>query len=168
MGSRQSFEEKVERVVDSVKQHLATDIGITLQEANDSQVYYAFSKAVRDRLISNWIASRELVSQESEKTSYYISAEYMLGRALGNNMVNLNMWPVARAAMERLELDINRIENCEADPGLGNGGLGRLAACFLDSLSTMKMPAMGYGLRYHYGIFKQQIREGYQWEGPDG
>ena len=168
MGSRQSFEEKVQRIVESVKKHLATDIGITLQEANSSQVFYAFSKAVRDRVMSNWIAAREKMAQDCAKTVYYVSAEYMIGRALGNNLVNMNMLPVAKAAMERLELNINEIECSEPDPGLGNGGLGRLAACFLDSLATMKMPAMGYGLRYHYGIFRQQIRDGYQWEGPDG
>jgi len=168
MGSRIEFDEKVQRLVTSVKHHLATDIGITLSEANNSQLFYAFSKAVRDRVISNWIASRSAMAEANEKTVYYISAEYMVGRALGNNLVNMNLYPVAKTAMERLELDINEIERCEPDPGLGNGGLGRLAACFLDSLATMNMPAMGYGLRYHYGIFKQQIRNGVQWEGPDG
>ena len=168
MGSRNEFEEKVQRLVSSVKHHLATDIGITLSEANNSQLFYAFSKAVRDRVMSNWIASRAAMEESKAKAVYYISAEYMVGRALGNNLVNMNLYPVARNAMERLELDINEIEECEPDPGLGNGGLGRLAACFLDSLATMNMPGMGYGLRYHYGIFKQQIRNGVQWEGPDG
>jgi len=128
MGSRKDFEEKVLRLVESARQHLATDIGLTLDEATASQVFYAFSKAVRDRVMSNWVATRETMYEKAERIVYYVSAEYMIGRLLGNNLINMNMYPVARAALERLDVDINEVELAEPEPGLGNGGLGRLWA----------------------------------------
>jgi glycogen phosphorylase len=129
--------------------------------------YFALALTVRDRLIEQWIATQQTHHARNVKRIYYLSLEFLLGRLLGNNVINLKMEGPCRAAMDQLGLDYEALRDCEVDAGLGNGGLGRLAACFLDSMSTMSLPAIGYGLRYDFGMFKQKIVNGYQVEQPD-
>ena len=129
--------------------------------------YFALALTVRDRLIQQWIATQQTHHTRNVKRIYYLSLEFLIGRMLGNNVINLKLEDSCRAAMADLGLDYEALRDCEVDAGLGNGGLGRLAACFLDSMSTLSLPAVGYGLRYDFGIFKQKIVNGYQVEQPD-
>lgn len=129
--------------------------------------YMALAFTVRDRLLNRWLATTEKYFQDQAKVVYYLSAEFLLGRLLTNNLVNVGCWETAKEVLEEVGLDIYDIVNEEPEPGLGNGGLGRLAACFLDSLATLQIPAVGYGIRYEFGIFNQLIKEGYQVEQPD-
>ena len=135
--------------------------------ATDRDRYFALALSVRDRLIEGWIATQQTHHQKKVKRIYYLSLEFLMGRMFGANAVNLRMEDTCRQAMAQIGLDWNALRDFEVDAGLGNGGLGRLAACFLDSLSTLKLPAIGYGLRYDYGIFNQIIVNGYQIEEPD-
>jgi starch phosphorylase len=129
--------------------------------------YFALALTVRDRLIEQWIATQQTHHRRNVKRIYYLSLEFLIGRLLGNNVINLKLEDSCRAAMSQIGLDYEALRECEVDAGLGNGGLGRLAACFLDSMSTLNLPAIGYGLRYDFGIFKQKIVNGYQVEQPD-
>jgi starch phosphorylase len=129
--------------------------------------YYALALTIRDRLIEQWIATQQTYHRKNVKRVYYLSLEFLIGRLLGNNIINLRLEESCRKAMGDLGLDWEALRDCEVDAGLGNGGLGRLAACFLDSMSTLGLPAIGYGLRYDFGIFKQKIVNGYQVEQPD-
>lgn len=129
--------------------------------------YYALSLAVRDHLVERWLATQQTHHKKSVKRIYYLSLEFLIGRLLGNNVINLQMEDVCRDALAQLELDWTELRDYEVDAGLGNGGLGRLAACFLDSMATLNLPAIGYGLRYDFGIFTQKILNGYQVEQPD-
>ena len=139
----------------------------TLEEATDQQIFQAVSYAVKDMIVDNWIKTQENYEKKDPKIVYYMSMEFLMGRALGNNMINLMAYKEFSEALEELGLDINVIEDQEPDAALGNGGLGRLVACFLDSLATLGYAAYGCGIRYHYGMFKQEIRDGYQIEAPD-
>ena len=139
----------------------------TLEEATDQQIFQAVSYAVKDMIVDNWIKTQENYEKKDPKIVYYMSMEFLMGRALGNNMINLMAYKDFAEALQELGLDINVIEDQEPDAALGNGGLGRLAACFLDSLATLGYAAYGCGIRYHYGMFKQEIRDGYQIEAPD-
>ena len=140
-----------------------------LEEATPHEIYEAVAFAVRDIITNNWISTQQACNDESPKTLYYLSMEFLVGRALGNNLVNMDILPDVEAVLKELNISksLLDIENEEPDAGLGNGGLGRLAACFLDSLSTLSYPAYGCGIRYNYGIFKQKIEDGYQVEYPD-
>ncbi len=129
--------------------------------------FLAISIAVRDRLVERWIQTQQRYHRENLKRVYYLSMEFLIGRLLGNNIMNLGLWNATKRALEDLGFDIEEIRNCEIDAGLGNGGLGRLAACFLDSMATLSIPAHGYGIRYEYGIFNQKIVNGYQVEYPE-
>ncbi|MDP3921090.1 MAG: glycogen/starch/alpha-glucan phosphorylase [Candidatus Omnitrophota bacterium] len=129
--------------------------------------FMAMALAVRDRIVERWIQTQQTYHKENRKRVYYLSMEFLIGRLLGNNLINLDLWDKAREAVKAFDLDIEEICNEELDAGLGNGGLGRLAACFLDSMATLGIPAHGYGIRYDYGIFKQRIVNGYQVEFPD-
>ena len=135
--------------------------------ATDRDRYMALALAVRDRITDRWMATQDALVAANAKTVYYLSLEFLMGRLLGNNIINLGIENECANALEDTGLDWNTLRQCETDTGLGNGGLGRLAACFLDSLSTLAMPAIGYGLRYNYGIFRQLIRDGWQVEEPD-
>ena len=137
------------------------------EEANDQEVYQAVALAVKDEVIDNWLATQKTMEKKDPKTVYYMSMEFLMGRALGNNMLNLCCYDEISECLDELGFDINAIEDQEPDPALGNGGLGRLAACFMDSLSTLGYPAYGCGIRYRYGMFKQKIENGYQVEVPD-
>lgn len=141
----------------------------TLEDATQEEIYQAVSFAVRDIITDHWIQTQRLFKTQKPKMLYYLSMEFLIGRTLGNNLVNLCLVDGVKEALTELNIDfdLNTLENQEPDPGLGNGGLGRLAACFLDSLASLSYPAYGCGIRYNYGIFKQKIENGYQIELPD-
>ena len=151
----------------SVKENVKFLYRKTLEEATQEQIFQAVSYTVKDVIIDNWLKSQKAYEKQDPKIVYYMSMEFLMGRALGNNLINLGAYGEVREALEELGLDINCIEDQEPDPALGNGGLGRLAACFLDSLATLNYCAYGCGIRYRYGMFKQEIRDGYQVEAPD-
>ena len=138
-----------------------------IEEATPQQVFQAVSYAVKDDIIDRWIATHKEYEKKNVKTVYYLSMEFLMGRALGNNLINLTYYDAVKEALDELGFDLNFIEDQEPDAALGNGGLGRLAACFLDSLATLGYPAYGCGIRYKYGMFKQGIKDGYQLEMPD-
>src|ERR1700682_1649130 len=121
----------------------------------------------RDRLIERWISTQQRYYKKEAKRVYYLSAEFLMGRALANNLINLGLFEVARDAMKMLNVDISDVLEQEVDAGLGNGGLGRLAACFLDSMATLDIPGYGYGIRYEFGMFDQEIKDGWQIEKAD-
>ena len=139
----------------------------SLEEATDQQIFQAVSYAIKDAVVDNWMKSQKEYDKQDPKMVYYLSMEFLMGRALGNNIINLQAYKEVQEALEELGLDLNVIEDQEPDPALGNGGLGRLAACFLDSLATLGYAAYGCGIRYRYGMFKQEIRDGFQIEVPD-
>ena len=150
-------------IIDNVKNQYRK----TIDEATPQQVYQAVAYAVKDVIIDEWIATHKAYDRDDAKIVYYLSMEFLMGRALGNNIINIGAQKEIKEALEELGFDLNAIEDQEPDPALGNGGLGRLAACFLDSLATLGYPAYGCGIRYHYGMFKQKIENGYQLEVPD-
>lgn len=150
-------------IIDNVKNQYRK----TIDEATPQQVYQAVAYAVKDVIIDEWIATHKAYDRDDAKIVYYLSMEFLMGRALGNNIINIGAQKEIKEALEELGFDLNAIEDQEPDPALGNGGLGRLAACFLDSLATLGYPAYGCGIRYHYGMFKQKIENGYQIEVPD-
>lgn len=139
----------------------------TIDDASQQQVFQAVCYAIKDTIIDQWIATHKEYEKKNAKTVYYLSMEFLMGRALGNNLINLTFYDEVKEALDELGFDINVIEDQEPDAALGNGGLGRLAACFLDSLSTLGYPAYGCGIRYRYGMFRQEIKDGYQIEKPD-
>ena len=151
----------------SVKENVKFLYRKTLEEATQEQIFQAVSYTVKDVIIDNWLKSQKAYEKQDPKIVYYMSMEFLMGRALGNNLINLGAYGEVKEALEELGLDINCIEDQEPDPALGNGGLGRLAACFLDSLATLNYCAYGCGIRYRYGMFKQEVRDGYQVEVPD-
>ncbi|MBC7959278.1 MAG: glycogen/starch/alpha-glucan phosphorylase, partial [Vallitaleaceae bacterium] len=139
----------------------------TIDQVSEAQVFQAVAYAVRDIIVDQWIETHKTYEEQDAKTVYYLSMEFLMGRALGNNIINLKVNDVVREVLDELGLDLNVVEDQEPDAGLGNGGLGRLAACFLDSLATLSYPAYGCGIRYRYGIFEQKIIDGFQIEKPD-
>src|SRR5262249_46552798 len=149
------------------ERHLLFDNVIDLAAAGPRDRYEAVARSVRDILAQRWVRTESTYERANPKRVYYLSMEFLLGRSLANNVTNLLLDPLARQAVERKGLDWLGLLEAEPDAGLGNGGLGRLAACFLDSMATMQLPAMGYGLRYEYGIFRQTIQDGWQREQPD-
>jgi len=146
-----------------LKYYLAKDqYSSTMQD-----VYIALSLAVRELMIDRWIETQQMYHINKVKRVYYLSMEYMIGRSLTNNMINLQIFQVAKEAMQDYGISLEQVIDQEEEAGLGNGGLGRLAACFIDSLATLHLPSIGYGLRYNYGIFKQEIQDNQQVETPD-
>ena len=139
----------------------------TIEEATQQQRFQAVSYAVKEEIIDKWLATQEQYKKDDPKTVYYMSMEFLMGRALGNNLINLTSYKEVREALEEMGINLNAIEDEEPDAALGNGGLGRLAACFLDSLASLGYAAYGCGIRYRYGMFKQKIENGYQVETPD-
>ena len=158
-----SKEEFKKSIIENVKNQYRR----TIDEATPQQIFQAVSYAIKDVIIDDWIATQKQFDETGAKKVYYLSMEFLMGRALGNNIINLGAKKAVKEALEELGFDLNAIEDQEPDPALGNGGLGRLAACFLDSLATLGYPAYGCGIRYHYGMFKQKIQDGYQVEVPD-
>mgnify|MGYP003374096872 FL=1 len=158
---------KKEAFKQSVKDNVRTLYRRTLEEATPQQIFQAVSYAVKDVIINDWMATQKAYEEKDPKTVYYMSMEFLMGRALGNNLINLTAYEPVKEALAEMGLDLNVIEDQEPDAALGNGGLGRLAACFLDSLATLGYSAYGCGVRYRYGMFKQKIEDGYQVEVPD-
>ena len=162
---------------DGIEYHLQKTQGlglkgvISIEDAVDQKLYLHIYKALaftlRDKIMDRWIATNKEYKKKDVKKIFYLSAEYLTGRFLGNNLINLSAFKEVKTLLNSIGLDLNEIENFEMDAGLGNGGLGRLAACYLDSMATVELPACGYGLRYNYGIFRQEILDGYQVEYPD-
>ena len=150
-------------VTRNVRQLFRRDI----EDATQQQIYQAVAYAVKDFIIDQWIETHKTYKKNKVKFVYYLSMEFLMGRALGNNMINLTFYDEIKEALEEMGLDINLIEDQEPDAALGNGGLGRLAACFLDSLATLGYPAYGCGIRFHNGMFRQEIKDGFQIERPD-
>ncbi|MEF9940252.1 MAG: glycogen/starch/alpha-glucan phosphorylase [Clostridium sp.] len=161
----QSFDKETIKkdIIDNVKNQYRT----TIEDATVEQVYQAVAYSVKDIIIDEWIATHKEYEKDDVKKVYYLSMEFLMGRALGNNIISMGAIKEVQEALKELGFDLNAIEDQEPDPALGNGGLGRLAACFLDSLATLGYPAYGCGIRYHYGMFKQKIENGYQVEVPD-
>ena len=151
----------------AVKENVKTLYRKTIDEATPQQLFQAVSYAVKDVIIDDWIETQKRYDETDAKTVYYMSMEFLMGRALGNNLINMTAYKEVKEALEEMNIDLNVIEDEEPDAALGNGGLGRLAACFLDSLATLNYPAYGCGIRYRYGMFKQKIENGYQVEVPD-
>ncbi|HZY87301.1 MAG TPA: glycogen/starch/alpha-glucan phosphorylase, partial [Gemmataceae bacterium] len=149
------------------ERHLVFDHMADPKKTTGRQRFEALGLALRDLLAQRWLRTKQTYHRENPKRVYYLSMEFLIGRSLANNVANLLVEPVARRVMEREGLRLEDLVEGEPDAGLGNGGLGRLAACFIDSLATLQVPAHGYGLRYEYGIFRQRIENGYQVEAPD-
>jgi len=149
------------------ERHLIFDNAIDPAFAKPREQYEAFARSVRDCLTERWVRTRNTYGKKKPKQVYYLSMEYLIGRSLASNVSNLLLDPVVQKACQEKDLDWLELIDQEPDAGLGNGGLGRLAACFIESMATMQIPAMGYGLRYEHGIFKQSIKDGWQWEQPD-
>ncbi len=156
---------------EALKQSIVDNVKVlykkTIDEASTEQVFQAVSYAVKDIIIDNWIKTHKAYEEKDVKILYYMSMEFLMGRALGNNLINLGELKEVKEALDEMGFDLNAIEDEEPDPALGNGGLGRLAACFLESLSSLNYPVYGCGIRYRYGMFKQKIEDGYQVEVPD-
>ena len=150
-----------------VRNNVKTLFRKEVEEATPQQLFQAVSYAVKEAIIDDWLATQKQYEKDDPKTVYYMSMEFLLGRALGNNLINMTAYKAVKEALEEMGIDLNVIEDQEPDPALGNGGLGRLAACFLDSLATLGYASYGCGIRYRYGMFKQKIRDGYQVEAPD-
>ena len=157
---KEAFKKEVEQ---NVKQLFRK----TVDEASQQELYQAVSYVVKDAIIDDWIATQKQYEKDDPKIVYYMSMEFLLGRALGNNLINMTAYKEVKEALEEMGLNLNELEDQEPDPALGNGGLGRLAACFLDSLASLGYAAYGCGIRYRYGMFKQKIKDGYQEERPD-
>ena len=150
-----------------VRNNVKTLFRKEVEEATPQQLFQAVSYAVKEAIIDDWLATQKQYEKDDPKTVYYMSMEFLLGRALVNNLINMTAYKEVKEALEEMGIDLNVIEDQEPDPALGNGGLGRLAACFLDSLATLGYASYGCGIRYRYGMFKQKIRDGYQVEAPD-
>jgi glycogen phosphorylase len=151
----------------SIVERLDKDYGRKIENATPHELYHAVSRTILSYIWSPWANRNKDLLAKDVKQAYYFSAEFLMGRAMGNNFVNLGVLSEVKEALEELNLDYNKLEDTEADAGLGNGGLGRLAACFLDSLATLGLHGHGYGIRYKYGMFQQKIENGYQVEYPD-
>ncbi len=162
-----SLEISKERIKEMVIDNVRTLYRKTIENTTSEELYQAAVYAIRDIVNDRWMKTHDEYYEKDVKVVYYLSMEFLMGRFLGNSIINLSIYKPVKEAFDELGIDYNAIEESEPDPGLGNGGLGRLAACFLDSLSTMSLPAYGCGIRYHYGIFEQVIENGYQVERPD-
>ena len=158
---------KKETFIASVKDNVKFLYRKNLEEATQEQLFQAVSYTVKDVIIDNWLETQNAYDEQDPKIVYYMSMEFLMGRALGNNLINLGAYGEVEEALKEIGLDLNVLEDQEPDPALGNGGLGRLAACFLDSLASLNYCAYGCGIRYRYGMFKQQIKDGFQLEVPD-
>ena len=167
--AKKKVESKFDKKVfqEAVRSNVRSLFRKKLEEANMQEIFQAVSYAVKDVIIDDWMATTQAMRDEDPKILYYMSMEFLMGRALGNSLINLTAYQEVKEALEEMGLDLNAVEDEERDPALGNGGLGRLAACFLDSLATLGYPAYGCGIRYRYGMFKQKIENGFQVEVAD-
>lgn len=160
-------QQRTKKLESTVKGYIEHHLGKDCERSYTFDFYIGLAYAIRDRLIEEWLATQRSYYKAKAKRVYYLSLEFLVGRTLGNSMVNLGIEDDCTKAMEALGCKMEDIREAEWDAGLGNGGLGRLAACFLDSFATRGIPAYGYGIRYEYGLFYQKIRDGYQIETPD-
>ena len=156
-----------EKFIEDVKENVKNLYRKTLEEASQQEIFQAVSYTVKDVIIDDWLATQKAFDKQDPKMVYYMSMEFLMGRALGNNMINLKMYKEVKEALGEIGLNLDEIEDQEPDPALGNGGLGRLAACFMESLATLGYAAYGCGIRYRYGMFEQKIKDGFQVEVPD-
>ncbi|MEG1291286.1 MAG: glycogen/starch/alpha-glucan phosphorylase [Lachnospiraceae bacterium] len=156
-----------ERFIQEIKGNVKNLYRKTLEEASEQEVYQAVSYVIKDVIIDQWLATQQAFERKDPKIVYYMSMEFLMGRALGNNLINLTAYKEVKEALDEIGFNLNAIEDQEPDPALGNGGLGRLAACFMESLATLGYPAYGCGIRYRYGMFRQKIKDGFQVEIPD-
>lgn len=154
-----------EKMMERMEAYALTSFGKEFVNCDDKEKYFALVKTLMEEIVPKW--NNSIKKHEDKKKAYYLSAEYLMGRALSNNLINMNIQPEIKKLLEELGVDYNSIEEAEEDAGLGNGGLGRLAACFLDSAATLNYPLMGYGIRYEYGIFRQKFKDGFQVEEGD-
>ena len=154
-----------EQLVNSIKANLSAEYGKNLKHATKTEVWQSLSRSIMQVLTEDWENTRE--TYRKGKQAFYFSAEFLVGRSLLNNIVNLGIYDEVQQAVQELGFDLNDLEEEETDPGLGNGGLGRLAACFLDSSTTLNYPVTGYGILYRYGLLKQLFENGFQKEYPD-
>jgi starch phosphorylase len=152
---------------DAIGRHARYSLGKAAEDISARDLFQAVALAVRDRLVDGMLATERRYDQLDSKRLYYLSIEFLIGRSLRNNLTNLGILDLCRETLRSYGLDLDAIEDAEPDAALGNGGLGRLAACFLDSLATLGLPGYGYGINYEYGLFKQEIDNGYQKERPD-
>lgn len=159
--------DQAERLTSKIKHYLITTMGITADEANDEEFYRAFSLTLREEIMINWTATTHTFRSNHSRVMHYLCMEYMPGKMLGNNITNIHSWDLVKLVLQKMKRDQHNLFRMEPDPGLGNGGLGRLASCLLDSLATQQYPAIAYGLRYQYGIFEQEIWDGVQVERPE-
>jgi starch phosphorylase len=168
MGDQKSATKAaVSTIQAAIRRHATYSLGKAWRDLSARDLFTAVALTVRDQLVERWLATEERYRHTDPKRLYYLSMEFLLGQSLGNNLHNLGMREVYQQALSQMGVDLETVEECEADAALGNGGLGRLAACVLDSLATLGMPGYGYGIRYEYGLFKQEIDHGYQRERPD-
>jgi glycogen phosphorylase len=165
--ARKNNKVQLKRFEESIRHHLLYTMAKDQYSATNLDLYKSISLAVKDLLVKRWIRTQQTYYEVDAKRVYYLSLEFLMGRALGNNLINLQMYEQCAQELREAGYDLEQLQELEWDAGLGNGGLGRLAACFLDSMATMQLPAYGYGIRYEYGIFYQHIRDGYQVETPD-
>jgi len=154
-----------QKIKEGIERYLKVKHGVKLKDAQDYEIFNAVSLTILEEIVDNWNATTEVYNQE--RMAYYLSAEFLMGRALGNNLMNLGLYDEVKDVLNELNIDLNKIEEIEEDAGLGNGGLGRLAACFVESAATLNMPLVGYGIRYSNGLFKQNIENGFQTECED-
>lgn len=159
--------DQAERLASKIKHYLITTMGITLDESNDEEFYRAFSLTLREEIMINWTATTHTIRNRHNRMVHYLCMEYMPGKMLGNNITNIHATEMVKIVLKKLGRDFIHVQQMEPDPGLGNGGLGRLASCLLDSMATQQYPAIAYGLRYQYGIFEQEICNGVQVERPE-
>ena len=157
----------VDGIIAKIKHYLVVAMGRTHDEATDEEFYRAFVWALREDIMTNWAATNHAFAEKKVRKLYYLSLEYLPGRLLANNITNISANDVTCTVMQKMGRDFSKMLNIEHDIGIGNGGLGRLASCLMDSLATQQYPAMGFGLRYQYGIFEQEIWCGVQLERPD-
>ncbi len=161
------FPSTVNAIKENIIHHLMSFQGRDPERSGAQDVYRALAYTMRDLMVQKWISTQKTFYAQEKKRVYYLSLEFLIGRSLGNSMTNLGIFEDAKQAVEELGFDMSEIRDQEEDAALGNGGLGRLAACFMDSIATLKIPAYGYGIRYEYGLFFQKLVDGYQVEGPD-
>ena len=157
----------VDGTINKIKHYLISHYGKIESEATNEEFYRALCRSLREQIMINWTATLQTMHTQKVKTLFYLSMEYLPGKMMGNNITNVGLWNLVHKVLEKTNRSLSDLIACDVDPGLGNGGLGRLASCFLDSLATQKYPAFGYGLRYQYGIFEQEIWQGQQIEKPD-
>ncbi len=166
-GSKAFFSETAESIRDSIIHHLLSFQGRDPERSGASDIYKALAFTLRDIMVEKWIKTQKTFYAKKKKRVYYLSLEFLIGRSLGNSIINLGLYDEVKQAVSELGFSMEEIREQEEDAALGNGGLGRLAACFMDSIATLKIPAYGYGIRYEYGLFNQQLIDGYQVERPD-